>query len=225
MRRFAGHIVLVVAAFASIATSKPKWHVEAHPPATQISGDLGSLAVIEASQVPDDVHCVTAQFPYLRAALRTNVGTRYEYLCPPGSHFGDVVIAGSGSGRGCGKPETPDDAFVRFVELKPVKMWRAEARTAFPMITETLDAKSTYASGYVEVTGAVISIVDAAPGPGTDPNLERPRVSTAGVNRFEITMIASGTEPRRAEIAVHAVGYGICEQDCTPGEIRVDRAR
>jgi hypothetical protein len=216
MRKFAGHAVLVIAAFASIATSRPRWHVEATPPSTQIDPALGTLAVLEASERPEDVQCVAAHDQL--AALRTEVGTRYEFLCPPGTRFKRALVEGRGA-------QPPDDAFVRFVELRPVKMWRAEATRAFPVVTQEAIGGSSYTFAEAEVGGALIATVDVSLEPGADPMLRAPELISNGPSNFGIAIYASDTEPHRGSIAVHAVGYGLCEKDCTPGQITIWRAK
>lgn len=223
MRRFAGHAVLVVAAVASIATSKPRWHVTAHAPPTQIDDATGTLAVIEASRPPDNVRCVAANGGDEPASRPTSVGTHYELVCRPGLHFRDADITGPRSGGCHSNDEPPEGEFIRFAEVRPLKMWRADAETGIDIALEDIGG-TLYGSMPVLVDGATVSAMTATLAT-PDPMLSTPEVVPWGDNHFEIRVTAHDHEARRVTVSLHAFGYGICDAACTPGEIHVEREK
>jgi hypothetical protein len=217
-------LVIVVAVFASIATSKPKWHLEAHAPPVPILDEDGSVAVIEASQRPE-VRCQASNGGSEPSTQRTVTGTRYELVCRPGLHFNDALILGpTGGGGGCrSNNEPPDGEFLRFVEVRPVKMWRADASSTVDVVLEDLGGGTFYGSSTVVVDGATVSAMSASLA-SVDATIA-PEVVPWGDNRFEIRVVAHDHNHPRVTVALHAFGYGTCTGECTPSEIRVERTK
>jgi hypothetical protein len=212
--------VIVVAAFASIATSKPKWHITAHAPPAQIDEGSGALAVIEASRPPEEVRCRASNGGDEPATRRAVDGTRYELVCRPGLRFDGALIVGPRSG-GCGaSDEPPEGEFVRFAEVRPVALWRADASTTIDVVLEDF-GQTFYGSATVHVDGAAVSAMTATLATA-DPAVT-PEVVPWGDNRFDIRVTAHDKDHRRVTVALHAFGWGICEGACTPGEIHVER--
>jgi hypothetical protein len=217
-------VVIVVAVFASIATSKPKWHIDAHAPPASIDEGSGSIAVIEASHAPEQVRCVASNGGDEPSARVKEVGSRYELACRPGLHFRDAGIMGARSGGCHSSDEPPEDEFIRFVEVRPVKMWRGDAETTVDVVLEDFGRDTIFGSAYVLVDGATVSAMSASLATA-DPALAAPEVVPWGDNRFEIRVRAHDHDHPRVTVALHAFGWGTCTGECTPGEIHVERER
>jgi hypothetical protein len=149
-------------------------------------------------------------------------GTRYELVCRPGLLFRDAIITGPRSGGCHSTDEPPDGEFIRFVEVRQVKMWRADASSTVDVMLEDIGG-TMYGSAMVLVGGATVSAM-AASLATADPTLA-PEVVPWGDNRFEIRVSAHDHERRPVTVTLHAFGYGTCTGECTPGEIHVERAK
>jgi len=127
-------VVLAIAAFASIATSRKKWHVDAQIP----PHDKGTtrIAFVEASAEPQ-VMLDNGERPRLLPGYFTGMwsGTA-RYLIPAERTLTVVQLRGvCGGGMFCGKSDEcePPGTFVKVLSLKPVATWRKEIET--PLLT------------------------------------------------------------------------------------------
>lgn len=113
--------VLVVAALASIATSRARWHVAATlPPPLPVTAK-GTLVTVEASQEPE-VHSregTAIDKPCAREE-KTPWKGRGTYALKPGAELVYVSIGGYCSGGLCSRCEEPPASFVRVTKVEPI---------------------------------------------------------------------------------------------------------
>jgi hypothetical protein len=126
-RRWLERGLIVVAALATIATSKRKWHLDASVPTNDPA--TARLVVIASSAQPD----LGMNRP-LEAAPQWPGEARY--LISAGATLDRVGIYGSGGCEHCGgECVPPDTAFVRVVSITPVATWKLEVKSDPQTIT------------------------------------------------------------------------------------------
>ncbi len=130
-RRWVQVLVLGLAAFASIATSKKQgWILEAN--LARDTPGTSRIAFIEASQEPE-VRFDNGEVAKPLASVYTGMwnGTP-RYLIPVDRTIASVTIGGSCGGGMCssgGGCDAPAGAIVKLLSVKPVATWRREVTT------------------------------------------------------------------------------------------------
>ena len=225
-RAWAGRGVALIAALACIATSKPRWHIEAAfprqvPTVTPAGGRLGLAVTVEASRLPE-VRCSTPdhRFQVLRPlapATTTAPGAvRARYLCAPGWQLESVRID-----EGSGEPRSstpPPGEFVRITRLEAVETWTVSAETSAPI--RPWDRSPEYGIATVVATSPLQPYFQASvePGPAAAmfgvPSLMGP--STDGAHYEFLVPVTAPGGPYRGTIRVRATIYGACEASCNP---------
>jgi len=121
--------VIAVAAFASIATSKPRWRLDAQLPSD--TPGKPRLAIVEASIEPyvqlDNGRTLHPVDGPGGGAWKGSA----RYLIPADRKLSFVQITGTCRNSGCiskGDCE-PEGAYVRVAELRPASTWRREVAT------------------------------------------------------------------------------------------------
>ncbi len=123
-------LVVAIAAFASIATSRKKWHIEAQLPAD--AKGKSRIAFVEASEEPSVTLDNGERLRPLQGELTGMWGGTARYLIPADRTLEHVTIDGvCGGGMFCGgKSECePADARVMVLSVTPVTTWRKEVVT------------------------------------------------------------------------------------------------
>ena len=192
--------MIVVAVVASIATSRPRWHLVVDLPVV-VGGKQALELTVDSTQDPH-VTCVLPDGDHeLRPHRDGNVRT---YVCPPGGQFvGPIAIYGNASG-GCGAPKPPDGEYIRVVKLVPVDTWSVTASGEVPFTREEYDANYGGATVFVHGPPGIQAIitVDA-------PELGVPQISGNGLDgTFRITARYRDPQKPQAMIAVRATAYG-----------------
>jgi hypothetical protein len=205
MRAWASRLLVVSAAFASIATSRKKWELEATRPANMPTeaGSAGLLATIEASGTPE-VTCTlgNGQMPRI-VPPEANDATPTTYLCPPGSKLGLVTI--TGPVRGCGDVKPPSDQYVRIVKTELVPVWSAS-------VEEVFDISSDESFGFTVESPRVAFVDVVLEGTGDRTGLT---VNSYAANFHRIELEGGfGSERRFATVRVHATVVGRCSGLC-----------
>lgn len=178
--------------------------------ATRDGYGQGIVVAIEATEVPDIV-CILngdslAMVPIGGETPRAPV-VHAQYVCPPGGVIPRVAIDGTrGAGGGCGKPEPPDDAFVRVTRLASVAVW---TREGFGSVLLTREGAQLTARVHVRGPGQPTLHAElAASADGTA--VSAPRVRSMGPGTFEIEADASNDVVATVEVHAHAIAYGPC---------------
>lgn len=120
--------MIVVAALASIATSRKKWRLDAD--LTRDDPSKARLVTIEASQQPevglDPISSGVALQPHDGGT--TWPGT-VRYLLPAGASLERVMVTGVCGGGACSSDCTiPSDQFVKLTSSTPVETWKLEIK-------------------------------------------------------------------------------------------------
>jgi len=127
--------VIIVAALATIATSRKGWHVEA----TRLPEDpaRARIYVVEASQEPHVEMIVNGNHenPTPLEPVAAWPGTA-RFQIPAGGDVQRVVISARCNGSMCKKCETPASAKIRIVSITPIHTWTLET-TAKPPVQPT----------------------------------------------------------------------------------------
>ncbi len=157
--------VIIIAALATIATSRKGWVVEA--PKVSDDPNAARIYVVEATHKPHLEMYTNSSYESPKAldGEPTWPG-KARYLIPSGATIGRVYISEkcSGGGGACSKCEAPTDAKVRIESVTPVQTWTLEA-------TKSPDVQPTNMNPDVWTTFRVI--VDAS-------HLVRLRVQSTG---------------------------------------------
>jgi hypothetical protein len=201
LRTLANAAVVLFAAFASIATSAPRWHVAATTPVAKASSGKGQLVTIEASAEPTvraENGPITRRLrPEGQAGAWTWTG-RANYFVPPSEVLKSVVVEGICNNSSlCSKCEPPPGAFARIVSSVEVLPWVLDASSK-PM-NITMSAAENDASFRVRVAATrppALAITLAAPidasfsaseAPGlVDPKDDDPKTGMKGY-AFSVT--------------------------------------
>lgn len=126
---------IIVAALATIATSRKGWVVETRPGADD--PNTARIYVVESTHEPHLEMYVGGNYenPRPLGPAPTWPGTA-SYLIPVGASVGRVFISDKCSGGACKKCEAPSDAKVRILSITPSRTWTLEA-TVSPEIQPT----------------------------------------------------------------------------------------
>lgn len=131
--------VIMVAALATIATSRKGWHVEA----TRLPEDpaRARIYVVEASHEPHVEMIINGNYesPKPLEPVAAWPGTA-RYQIPAGGAIQRVVISEKCSGSMCKKCEAPADAKVRIVSITPIHTWTLETTATPPVQPTTMRA-------------------------------------------------------------------------------------
>jgi hypothetical protein len=211
LKTWASRIVVVIAALASVATSRKRYHTLVAFPAgaaTTTDASHGLLIQIETKQPSRlDGTCKLGG----REALRPGP-VEGSFLCPPGGRLGEIYI------------DAPPDEPTRITSIRQVEMWTATAELAIDMVVPT----DTYAENEVVVDtpeGTADLVVEPV---GADARYVRGRsmvATRAGHNLFPIVMFREAGAPDRAlTVQLHLVAHvvGVCAQPgCTAPPIKL----
>jgi hypothetical protein len=219
-RRIASRLLFVVAAYACLATSQPRWVLEATPPAAPrvTSPSTGLLVTIESSR-PPEVFCHSKEWGTLPLHP---IGSGSEFLCPPGCELGKVSISvKGGSGGLCSAPTAPPGEFVRVMKVEPVETWTTSAELRVPLSLREGDG---FARATVDVRAEGVTV------------LEKVRVEPAGVTAnltpfgavvrdggradrwFVDVPLEGSTPPPGLAVVLRATSYAACRGPCSPHE-------
>jgi hypothetical protein len=212
MRAWASRLLVVVAAFASMATSQKKWELTASVPDgmptwTSSQGNDGLRITVEASGLPHIV-CTFADSPSMSRLVPPEPSSPNVYICPPGSKLEPVTLGGR-FGGGCRQDtdHPPKNAHLRIVKTELVPMWRATVEETFEV------ASDKYVSFVVESPHT--SFVDASiEGADTTKHV---RVGSWPSNEHNLIIDGGdGSAKVVATVHVKATVFGVCEaRDCT----------
>lgn len=162
-----GRLAIVAAALASIATSPPRWRLEATSPGAPPGPNTGLLFVVESSHEPDvSAKRGAARRQLFPVAAGAPTG-RNEYYAPPGWQVSQIEIVDrcTSGGGFCSNCEPPPGAFVRIGATTAVEPWSLSADSSEE--TVQLDSsvpRQTY-EVTVEASGRPTLEVVAAAGP------------------------------------------------------------
>jgi hypothetical protein len=211
MRVWASRLLVVIAALASIATSRKKWELSASAPdgmPTEATGSNALRITIEASAQPE-VHCDFPSGPYASRWLPPELTTppSYLYMCPPGGKLGEVTLSGPVTGGGCsGKEQNPPkDTALRIAKTELVPMWNASVEDSFEIASD----KDVHFTVESPRTSFVVATVEG-------DSKKHIRVSSWGDNRHGISLDpGAGSAKIFATVRVKATVFGPCEGACT----------
>lgn len=230
-RRWISRGVLGIAALACIATSRPRWFVEAALPvgdaASTPDGGRQALVVTVAASVQPQVECLVPA--HGRIGLRpmsdpASPGAapadplNARYLCPPGGRLTRIAIDGHGGGNGCERPKPPAGAFVRISKLETVETWTSTSEASFEIEHWRLDPKtgvvavSIRGPGQIWVEAGVDAASDVAAFGGV--NIMGP--SRDGTHYDIVLPLVASEIPRGSKLRIRATTYGVCEPGCAP---------
>jgi len=234
LRRLAGRGALAIAAFACLATSRPRWHLEPALPAgaptsTPVGGHEGLLITIAASDRPE----VACDLPERgRTWLRPLTGEPTEgpqvlrYLCPPGGRLAPIRLDGHGSGGGCDEPEPPASAFVRITGLATVATWTATGEGSFAI--EPWRHSEAYGAVSVVIDAPAPVQVAATLDPGTDATAFDAVTTPSGDGKHYdfVLPLRKGGIPPGSKLRIYATAFGACTPDCpaAPGAVTITAA-
>lgn len=225
-RTWAGRGVLVIAALASIATSRPRWHLEpvrpaGAPTATPQGGTRGLAVTVEASAEPS-VGCNLPGLGYreLRpltpSAGSASSSTQTQYLCPPGGSLDRIIISGHNGGNGCKEPQPPPDQFVRITKLEAVETWSVSAEASFTIPPPVEDPTYSVVKVVVQSSQQPFLETSIEPGPGSTA-FGTPSVLGGGGAQYEIVIpLNPNTKQHEGRVHLRATIYGACTPTCTP---------
>lgn len=114
--------VIVVAAFATIATSRAGWVVEA----TKLPDDPtgARIYVVEATSEPSVDMVINGAYDRPNPLSPVAVWpATVRYQIPAGATVSGVQIGAKCDGNTCKKCEAPSDAKVRIVSITPIHTW------------------------------------------------------------------------------------------------------
>jgi hypothetical protein len=217
MRRWLERLAIVAAALATIATSPPRWRLEATslPPPDR---EHATRLIVEASDQPEVMVHDGATQRWLRPDGSKWPG-KTEYLVPRGATVTEVSLRGichgggmcQGGSKGC---EIPKAAFVRVASSAAVDTWRAE--TAMTATSTVLDPSAPQPSYRVVVTATREATLHI----DTDHSAVVPQVSGPFVDEFAVTWpaVKGFARPVTVTWTAHAVIEGPCPAPgpCTP---------
>ena len=126
---------ILVAALATIATSRAGWVVEA--PRLPDDPNQARIIVVEASHEPHVEMRIGGNY---ENPTPLDPGTTWpgkaRYLIPAGAVVDRVLISDKCKGDSCKKCEAPSDARIRIESITPVRTWKLEA-TSSPEVQPT----------------------------------------------------------------------------------------
>jgi hypothetical protein len=225
LRRWAGRGAVAIAALASVATSKPGWHVDAAlppgaPSSTPATGSQGILMTVEASRrptVPCRLHAYEVLAPLAPLAPNT-MPWHADYLCPPGGALAGIMVEGpSHSGR-----EVPAGEYVRITKAALVQTWAASDDATFDVMTDTGDYATASAGFRVMSDSEPFFEITVEPG-GDGARLSDARVyprseitnADSRARYYELQLASGATDrPLSGKVHVKATVYGVCGADC-----------
>jgi len=218
-RRLA-HGVFFAAVWALVATSPPRWVIDAKTTGrfTASAPNKGLLVTIDASHAPSLVfHEGTLLHDKLPCLDTWAPGTKVTCLLQPGATLDMVEIGDgkcAGGGGGCSECKPPAGAFVN-ADSKEVDVW---ADTDRDVLTATVPSHGPHDfMTYIEVTTAgaeaqrvALTITPHGGGP-TLLHEERPCATCTFM--FAVDRV---TAPTSVDIVVEAAGWGACSSGPCP---------
>ncbi|MBA3457634.1 MAG: hypothetical protein H0T42_31420 [Deltaproteobacteria bacterium] len=140
--------MIVVAALATIATSRQAWVVEATPVVDEL--DQARMYVVEASHEPHVSMHSGSNYENRRPLGVPTWPGKASYLIPAGAVIGRVFISEKCTGGSCKTCKPPADAKVRIEAITPVGTWTLEARKS-PTVQPTVMPPNTWTTYRVVV--------------------------------------------------------------------------
>jgi len=154
LRRWLERAVVVVAALATIATSRPRWHVRLTELPEPPDPAKPARLIVEASH-QTELTIQDASGTRWILPERSSAPDRPQYLVPPGARLDVIEMTGLCHTGMCDGPcKAPADAFVRIASITATETWHAE---------DTQDATAVLDPGAPSPTFRVSVLATRAP--------------------------------------------------------------
>jgi hypothetical protein len=200
----ASWVVVAVAALASIATSAPRWQLDAIVPAHASPTPTQVLHVVIESSRPPTLECTGA---FIEEAVPLDgTAAHGTYSCPPAQDLLAVRLTGidgTGGGLFCGGPrKPPDGTFVRVVSIDSATRWTKDVELHLDHPSDAL-VQVSVASRYAFTASATYTLLGATTLLHTEVYLKHVNITQSGDPGGAIDLVVTL--------------YGTCTAEpCTP---------